>query len=250
MQHRILLAGATGAIGRRLSPLLLEAGHTVFGMTRSRESASTLKAAGLAPVIADVFDAETLVQAVAWAAPTLIIHQLTDLPPALDPARMGEAVGRNARIRREGTRNLVAAALAAGADRMIAQSIAWAYAPGPEPHAETDPLDLDAEGVRAVSVGGVVALERAVLQTPPLRGVVLRYGQLYGPGTGFDASQGSAPLHVDAAASAALLAIDRVEAGIFNIAEPNAYAATDAARRALGWDSGFRLRPAVAAAAG
>jgi nucleoside-diphosphate-sugar epimerase len=116
--------------------------------------------------------------------PEIVIHQLTDLPQGLAPARMGEAVNRNALIRSEGTRNLVAASLRAGATRMVAQSIAWAYAPGPEPHVESDLLDLHADGARAVSVGGVAILEEAVLNSPPLEGVVLRYGQIYGPGTG------------------------------------------------------------------
>ena len=83
-----------------------------------------------------------------------MIHQLTDLPPGLDPSRMQEATSRNARIRDEGTRNLVRAAIAAGARRLIAQSIAWAYAPGMEPHREADPLDIGAEGTRGISVRG------------------------------------------------------------------------------------------------
>jgi hypothetical protein len=124
---------------------------------------------------------------------------------------------------------------------MVAQSIAWAYAPGPEPHGEEDPLDAAAEGSRRISVGGVVALEDRTLRSPPLEGLVLRYGQLYGPGTGSDAPTGSAPLHVDAAAYAALLALDRGAPGAFNIAEPNAYAATTKARADLGWDAAFRL---------
>lgn len=90
--------------------------------------------------------------------PEIVIHQLTDLPPGLDPGRMDEAVRRNAYIRTEGTRNLVAAAIAAGTHRLIAQSIAWAYAPGPEPHREGDPLDVNGTGSRAVSIGGVSAL--------------------------------------------------------------------------------------------
>ena len=95
---------------------------------------------------------------------------------------MQEATSRNARIRDEGTRNLVRAAIAAGARRLIAQSIAWAYAPGPEPHRETDPLDTGAEGMRGISVRGVAALENRTLNSPPLEGLVLRYGRLYGPG--------------------------------------------------------------------
>ena len=105
----------------------------------------------------------------------------------LEPGRMAEAIARNAHIRDEGTRNLLTAAAAAGARRVVAQSIAWAYAPGPEPHRESDPLDLGAVGSRAVSVRGIAALEYWILNSPPLAGVVLRYGQFYGPGTGVDA---------------------------------------------------------------
>ena len=147
---------------------------------------------------------------------------------------------RNARIRRQGTANLVGAALAAGARRLIAQSIAWAYAPGPEPHAEADSLDSGAEGSRAVSVGGVIALEKHVLGASPIDGIVLRYGHLYGPGTGTEAAAEPA-VHVDAAANAALLAVERGTQGTFNVAEPNGYIATDKAVSELGWHAGFRL---------
>ncbi|MPY75555.1 MAG: NAD-dependent epimerase/dehydratase family protein [Alphaproteobacteria bacterium] len=245
MARTVFLAGAAGAIGRRLVPLLLEAGYEVFGVTRSEARAEGLKALGVEPAIVDVFDAAALCRAVAAAHPEIVIHQLTDLPPGLDPARMDDAIVRNARIRIDGTRNLVDAANAAGARRLIAQSMAWGYAPGPEPHGEPhgegDLLDLAAEGARATSVRGVAALEQAVLSTPPIEGVVLRYGQLYGPGTGADTPAGNAPLHIDAAAQAALLAIDRARPGIYNVAEANAYADTGKARRELGWDPAFRL---------
>jgi len=241
MAYRVLLAGAAGVIGRRLAPLLVEAGHDVFGTTRSAERAKALEAAGVKPVIVDVFDAPALSRTVASIRPEIVIHQLTDIPRNFGPDRAAEASARNARVRREGTPNLVAAAIAAGARRMIAQSIAWMYAPGPEPHGEGDPLDFKAEGTRGISVGGVAALEQATLNSPPLEGIVLRYGQFYGPGTGVDEPKGSAPLHVDAAASAAVLAIEKARPGIYNVAEANKYVATDKARRELGWDPGFRL---------
>lgn len=241
MNHRIFLAGATGAIGQRLVPLLRTAGHHVAGTTRFEAKAATLRALGAEPIVVDVFDADALKQAVLAAKPDIVIHQLTDLPPGLDPAKMVDALVRNARIRDEGTRNLLQAALAAGARRMIAQSIAWIYAPGTTPHLESDPLNAEADGSYNVSIAGVVALETQTLQSPPLDGIVLRYGQLYGPGTGRDAPQGTAPVHVDAAAQAALLAIDRGAPGIYNIAEPNDLVATDKARRDLGFDASFRL---------
>ncbi len=241
MGERILLCGATGVVGRRLIRLLREAGHRVVGTTRSSAKAADLRRLGVEPMVVDVFDAGALKGAVRDAAPRTVIHQLTDLPPGLDAAGMAEAVPRNVRIRDEGTRNLVAAALAAGAERVVAQSIGWAYAPGPLPHHESDPLDGAAEGDRAISVRGVAALERHVLAAPPMIGIVLRYGQLYGPGTGREQPSGAMPLHVDAAASAALLPLGQGVCGVFNVAEPNATVATGKAVAALGWRPDFRL---------
>lgn len=241
MATRMLVAGATGAIGSRLVPLLVQRGHETFGTTRSTEKARRLADAGVRPLVVDAFDRARLTDALLDVRPDVVIHQLTDLPPGLSADRMEEAVARNARIRSEGTRNLVDAALAGGARRLVAQSIAWAYAPGPEPHAESDPLDWNAEGTRAVTVGGVMALEAAVLDSPPLQGTVLRYGQIHGPGTGSDVPRGTIPLHVDAAAWAAVLAAEGARPGVFNIAEPNDHVATDKARAELGWDPAFRL---------
>ncbi len=242
MAHRIFLAGATGAIGQRLAPLLRNAGHRVTGTTRSEAKATALRALGITAVVVDVFDAEALSRAVKVAQPDIVIHQLTDLPPGLEPSLMAAALARNARIRDEGTRNLVQAALAAGARRMIAQSIAWIYAPGQTPHVESDPLKVEADGSHNVSIAGVVALERATLQSPPLEGIVLRYGQIHGPGTGSDTPRAMAPLHVDAAAYAALLAVDRGAPGIYNVAEPNDLISSAKACDELGWNADFRLR--------
>jgi nucleoside-diphosphate-sugar epimerase len=238
--RRIFLAGATGAVGLRLTTLLRDAGHFVIGTTRSETKAEALLALGALPVVVDVFNADALSRAVAAARPDVVIHQLTDLPKDLNPAKMKEAVVRNARVREEGTRNLVVAALAAGVRRLVAQSIAWAYAPGTEPHPESDPLDRDAQGDRAITVRGVLALEELTLRSPPLEGIVLRYGQLYGPGTHADVPSVSSPVHVDAAAYAALLAIERGAPGAFNIAQPNSRVATAKAVRELGWSADFR----------
>jgi nucleoside-diphosphate-sugar epimerase len=239
--RKIFLAGAYGAIGKRLVPLLRQAGDEIFGTTRSAAKADALRALGAHPVVVNVFDLAALRDAVGAVRPDVVIHQLTDLPKDLDPAQMGAAISRNARIREEGTRNLVAAALGAGARRLVAQSIAWAYAPGREPHAESDPLDAAAAGDRGITVRGVIALETLTLQSPPLEGVVLRYGQLYGPGTHAREPSNLSPVHVDAAAFAALLAVDAGAAGAFNIAGDNPHVATDKARRELGWNASFRL---------
>jgi nucleoside-diphosphate-sugar epimerase len=243
MYRKVFLAGATGAIGRRLVPLLLDAGYEVSGTTRSKTKAAALQALGVTPVVVDVFDAPALSQAIAAIRPEIVIHQLTDLPAALEASGMAEGIARTTRVRTEGTRNLVTAALESGVRRLIAQSLAcWVYAPGPQPYFENDPLDLAAEGTGALVVEGVVTLERLTTASPPLEGVVLRYGQIYGPGTGSDEPTGSAPLHVDAAAHAALLAIEGANPGIFNIAEDTGYVSIAKARRELGWDPGFRLR--------
>ncbi len=241
MGYRIFLAGASGAIGRRLTPLLHAAGHYVCGSTRSKANADMLRSLGADPVVVDVFDTAALSLAVAKARPDVVIHQLTDLPKDLNPRQMGAAIVRTARIRNEGTRNLVRAAIAAGARRLVAQSIAWVYALGAEPHAETDPLDAGDEGESGINMQGVIALEDLTLKSPPLQGVVLRYGHLYGPGTPFDQPSSSTPVHVDAAAYAALLAIDHGEPGIYNIAQPNRIVAAEKARAELSWTPDFRL---------
>jgi len=238
---QIFLAGASGAIGRRLTPLLIAAGHQVTGTTRSAEKAEALKKQGAQPVVVDVFDAKALREAAVVARPEVVIHQLTDLPQVFDPARRGDMLVRNARLRIAGTANLVAAAQAAGARRLIAQSIAFVYADGPEPHAESDPLAAaEGDDLNALTSRGVRALEDATLKTPGIDGIVLRYGRLYGPGT-WNTPNARAPLHVDAAAHAAFLAVTRGSPGIYNIAEDDGAVTVDKAREQLGFDPGFRL---------
>jgi len=245
METKVFLAGAAGAIGSALVPLLVDAGYTVYGSTRRAERASQIERAGATPVIVDVFDERALTEALRRIEPACVIHQLTDLPPALDPAQMQQAIAGNARIRDEGTRNLIAAARAAGSKRFVAQSIAWAYREGVHPYDETQPLDTEAEGNRLVTVRGVVSLETQVLRAP-LIGTVLRYGQLYGPGTGSDHAKGASPVHVEAAAQAAVLALRHARAGAFNIAEDNPVVSTDKAKRQLGWSANWRRSTANA----
>lgn len=243
MRHRLFLAGAAGAIGRRLLPLLVREGYVVFGTTRSQARAATIEAAGAKPVLVDVFDSDVLMGAVCEAAPSVVIHQLTDLAAGFDTDPEAARLA-NARLRREGTGNLVRAAVAAGATRLIAQSIAWAYAPGATPFTEEHPLDIEAAGARGMTIaGGVVPLESAVLDTPGLVGIVLRYGQLYGPGTWIGTPQGPSPLHVDAAAHAAFLAVERGATGIYNIADAGGEVCIRKAMAALGWSPAFRLDP-------
>ena len=238
---KIFLAGAGGAIGRRLVPLLCAAGHEVTGTTRSADKAAGVAALGAEPVVVDVFDAAALMRAVQVAAPQLIIHQLTDLPYAPSTPGYEAGLDRNARLRIEGTRSLVSAAKAAGVRRLIAQSIGFVYAPAAGLRVETDPLDLAATGARRRTVDGVVALEDATLEMP--EGIVLRYGLLYGPGTWFEREKRGTPgLHVDAAAQAALLALTKAQRGIYNVAEDDGAISSEKAKRELGFDAGFRIK--------
>ncbi len=232
---RIFLAGASGVIGRRLTPLLLTAGHDVTGMTRSKEVARELEAAGIHAAVADVFDADGLKRTVAAAGPEVVIHQLTDLPRVLnDEAQLAAAYPRNARIRTEGTRNLVAAARAASARRFVVQSVAFAYASDKQPHVETNPLTLiDGPGRAAAD------MEKQVLESG-MEAIVLRYGLFYGPGTWTDGPARKPSLHIDAGAQAALLAVTR-GSGIYNIADDDGTVSIEKARRELGFDPAFRL---------
>ncbi|MCH5488824.1 NAD-dependent epimerase/dehydratase family protein [Pseudomonas syringae] len=235
MSRKVFVAGASGVIGRALLKLSVAAGYSVYGATRRAEKVKDIEATGATAVVVDVYDAERLNEELVRIQPWAVIHQLTDLPRGLSPELMAKAVENNARIRTEGTRNLVAAARAAGATRLIAQSIAWAYRPGDTPYLETSPLDVEAQGSRGISVGGVAALEQQVLSEPALNGTVLRYGQLYGPDTGTDEPTGTSPVHVQDAARAVLLALQKEQSGIFNITQDSPTVSNEKAKRILGW---------------
>lgn len=237
---RIFLAGATGVVGRRLAALLRNEGHDVAGTTRTSAKTALLRGLGVTPVVVDVFDAAALAEAVAAARPEMVIHQLTDLPSAPGTPGYPAAQEANRRLRIEGTRNLMQAAKRAGVRRAVAQSIAFAYAPGEGARSENDPLDLAAESVRQQTVQGIVALEREVLQTPDIAGIVLRYGYLYGSDTWYDAPPKPPSVHVDAAAQAALLAVTN-GTGIYNIAEDDGAVSISKARRELGFDPAYRI---------
>jgi 2-alkyl-3-oxoalkanoate reductase len=236
---RVFLAGATGVIGRRLVPMLVEGGHEVTGMTRSEAKAGPLRAAGVEPVVCDVFDAEALQEAVVAARPEIVIHELTDLPPSLDPRKLEEQAAGNDRIRKEGTRNLVAAAVAGGARRIVAQGIAFAYAPvGGPVKDEEDALFEDAPWPWSRSVEALQELERLVTKTEGIDGIVLRYGFFYGPGSAY-AGDGYVAgevrrrrfpvvgkgegvfsfIHVDDAAAATAAAIERGRPGVYNVVD-------------------------------
>jgi nucleoside-diphosphate-sugar epimerase len=215
---RIFVAGATGVIGRRLVPLLLQEGHEVAAMTRRADAAAGLRALGAQPVVADALDREGILAAVPAARPDVVIHQLTDLAAGSSET--------NAALRIAGTRNLVDAAQAAGAGRVIAQSIAWAYTPGDAPAGEDEALDTAAPPPRETTIRGVGALESAVREAPEW--VVLRYGQLYGRGTWFAADG----LRAEEARAGRLTA--NADVSSFVHVEDAAVAAVDA----LAWPSG------------
>ena len=237
---KVFLAGATGVIGRRLAGLLRAADHDVTGTTRTAAKADGLRTIGVTPVVVDVLDADAVTRAVATARPDIIIHQLTDLPSAPGTTGYPAAQEANRRLRIEGTANLMQAAKRAGVRRAIAQSIAFIYAAGEGTRTEDDPLDMAAEGMRQMTAQGIAALERDVLETPGIAGVVLRYGYLYGPDTWYAAPPRPPSVHVDAAAHAALLAVSR-GAGIYNIAEDDGAVSIAKAVRDLGFDSAFRI---------
>jgi nucleoside-diphosphate-sugar epimerase len=231
---RVFVAGAAGIIGRELVPLLVAAGHDVTGTTHSTERARWLTDAGAKTEVVDAYDADALRGAVVRAAPEVVIHQLTDLAGGFRPADLAAT----ARLRAEGTRNLVDAALAAGAERMVAQSGAWLYADGPVPHRETDPLIDPEERPDSPVIPGILALERLVTRTPGLEGIVLRYGFFYGGETGTDRDAQSRPrVSVPAAARATVLAMEHGQPGaVYNVVDDDDPTVSNAlAREAPGW---------------
>ena len=238
---KVFLAGASGVIGRRLVPLLRNAGHDVVGTTRSAERAAPLRLLGAEPVILDVYDAGVVMKAVMAAAPPVLIHQLTDLPAAPGTPGFAESLRRNAKLRIDGTRNLMDATKAAGVRRVIAQSVAFAYAAADGTRIETDALAPAPKDEPYSTVAGVRALEDAVTKTPGVDGIVLRYGYLYGPGTWNETAPAPPAVHVDAAAQAALLAVTKGKPGIYNIAEDGPSVSSKKAKRELGFEPGFRI---------
>ncbi|WP_216898777.1 NAD-dependent epimerase/dehydratase family protein [Nocardia alni] len=196
---RIFVAGASGVLGIRLTPMLIAAECVVAGMTRTPEKAGMLAELGAEPVVCDVFDAAALERAVREFGPDMVMHQLTDLPDRAEDLPAGRSA--NARMRREGTANLIAAAQAAGAKRFLAQSIAW---------------ETGGEGQAAQEF-----LEQEVLG---IGGVVLRYGQFYGPGTYYPEGENQPEpprIHVDEAAARTVLALD-LASGIYAVTDDGA----------------------------
>src|SRR5918998_26278 len=233
---RVFLAGATGAIGRQLVPQLVEAGHEVAAMTRSKEKLGELYELGAEAVSCDVFDAGLLGSDVARAEPDAVINQLTDLPQSLNPRKLGEYYAANNRVRREGTRNLLSAARGAGVRRFLVQGAAYWYAQtGGAVKTEDAPLYLEAPAPIGPAVETIKEVEDAVLSADGIEGIVLRYGMFYGPGTWYAKDEdigrhvrkrrypmiGNGEgtysfIHVDDAASATVAALERARLGVYN----------------------------------
>jgi 2-alkyl-3-oxoalkanoate reductase len=234
---RIFLAGATGALGQSLVPLLVDAGHEVTGMTRSQQNAERLRAAGAEAAIADGLDRDAVMAAVTAARPDAVVHQLTGLAGLSNLRDFDGAFALTNRLRTEGTDNLLAAARAAGARRFVAQSYAgWpsGFSSGPVT-TEDDPLDPDPVSNMRESQAAIRHLERATVEAG---GLVLRYGGFYGPGTGLgpggeqlaavrkrqfpvvgDGGGVWSFIHIHDAATATVAAVERGAPGVYNIVD-------------------------------
>jgi|SRR5215469_16400510 len=239
MKVKIFVAGATGALGRRLVPILVRAGYRVIGTTRVPTKADTIRGAGAEAVVVDALNPDSVMQTIQAAKPDVVVHQLTAIPPRLDVRRFDRDFTMTNRLRTEGTDNLLRAARAAGVRRFIAQSFAgWPYARvGGPVKTEDDPLDPNPPAALRRSMEAIRHLESAVLGSG-LEGLVLRYGGFYGPGTSIgeggsilvDVRKRRFPVvgngtgvwsfvHIDDAAQATLMAIERGQPGLYNIVD-------------------------------
>jgi nucleoside-diphosphate-sugar epimerase len=239
---KIIIAGATGALGRQLLPRLVERGHEVTGMTRSESKQQLVRDLGGRPVVADALDPESVAQAVAAAEPEAIVHQLTAIPHALDMRHFARDFAQTNRLRTEGTDHLLAAGRAVGARRFVAQSYApaiYARAGGPV-KSEDDPLEESPSDQVRATVDAIRHVERAVTGASWTEGVALRYGAFYGPGTNFSLGpegtfveairKRQLPLvgkaggvwsfiHIEDAAEATVSAIEGRGRGIYNVVD-------------------------------
>jgi nucleoside-diphosphate-sugar epimerase len=231
---RVFVAGATGAVGRRLVPQLLAAGHRVVATTRTESKFGELRKLGAQPVLVDGLDAAAVGEAVAHAEPDAIIHQMTALAGMSDLRRFDRTFATTNALRIHGTDNLLAAAQAAGVRRVVVQSFTgWTYErTGGPVKSEDDPFDPNPPRWQRESLAAIRHLERAVCAAP-VEGVVLRYGLFYGPGASEDmvelvrkrrlpivgAGGGIwSMVHLDDAAAAAVAAVER-GAGLYNVVD-------------------------------
>jgi 2-alkyl-3-oxoalkanoate reductase len=244
---KVFVAGATGALGRQLVPQLVARGHEVVGMTRSASKQDLVRSLGARPAVADALDPDAVAQAVASAEPEVIVHQLTALSgkmsmrDARHPDRSSAAKMTN-RLRTEATDHLLAAGRAVGARRFVAQSIAaFRFGrTGAPVQTEADPLDPNPPAALRTGQAAILYLERAVTTIEWGEGLALRYGSFYGPGTGFSSASDAvmaAPIrkrrfpligdgggvwsfvHIEDAAAATAVAVERGERGIYNVVD-------------------------------
>jgi nucleoside-diphosphate-sugar epimerase len=239
---KVFVAGATGAIGRQLVPILVERGHEVTGMTRTPAKQDVIQQLGARPVVADALDPEAVAQAVAEAESEVVIHELTAIDAGSVRRSIDKAFAQTNRLRTEGTDHLLAAAKAAGARRFIVQSFAgWPYARiGGPIKTEEDPLDDSPPKQVRETLAGIRHLERAVTGAEGIEGLALRYGGFYGPGTSLvlnpDGEQiemlrkrrlpvvGSGAgmwslIHIEDAAAATAAAVERGAPGVYNVVD-------------------------------
>lgn len=234
---KVFVAGASGALGRPLVRQLVAAGHAVTGMTRREERAEEIRAAGATAVVCDVFDAEALRGAVVAAAPEAVVHALTAIPERID--WKADPLAATNRVRIEGTRHLIDAAAAAGVRRFVAESVAILYAPrGDWIKDEDAELFVGGPEPFGAAVDALVDLERQVRETERMEGVVLRFGNFYGPDTAFAADGSQADearrrrlpivgkgtgtfsfIHVKDAAAATVAALESDVTGTFNVVD-------------------------------
>ncbi len=236
---KVFVAGASGAMGRPLVRELVAAGHEVTGTTRREERAAEIRAAGAAAVVCDALDPDALSGAVVEVGPEVVVHALTALPDRIDWKADEDPLAATNRLRSEGTRNLIAAAEAAGVRRVIAESVAFLYEPrGDWIKDEEAPLFTGAPGPFGAAVEALVELERQVLAADGIEGVVLRFGWFYGPGTSFAADGSQADdvrrrrlpivgkgtgvfsfIHVEDVARATVAAVGSDAVGVFNVVD-------------------------------
>jgi 2-alkyl-3-oxoalkanoate reductase len=245
---KVFVAGASGALGKRLVPLLVASGHEVVAMTRSPQKMDSLSAMGAEPVVADGLDRIAVTKAVMLSEPEVVIHEMTGLTGVTSLKDFDKQFALTNRLRTEGTDHLLEAAQAAGARRLIAQSYGnWSYERrGTEPKSENDPLDPDPPARQRESLAAIRDVEKAVLGADRVEGVALRYGNFYGPGTGIALRGEIARLvrgrrfpivgggqgvwsfvHVDDAAMATAAAIERGAPGVYNVADDEPVAVAD-----------------------
>ncbi|MFN2589255.1 MAG: NAD-dependent epimerase/dehydratase family protein [Actinomycetota bacterium] len=233
------MAGASGVIGRRLVPRLVELGHEVVGLTRHPSRVAALEAMGATSAVGDVLDADRVREAVVAARPDIVVQHLTDLPQDLNPRNLKQAYERNDRVRGMGSAHLVAAAEAAGARRFVAQNVSFLYAPAGPPVVDEDaPLYTDAPEPFGRTVRLHVEMERRIIENERMEGLGLRFGFWYGPGTSFAADGYTAGevrrrrypiigdgggvfsfVHIDDVADATIAALERGRPGAYNVVD-------------------------------